>query len=122
MFDFLKRQKLQRQGYSCGKKRRESTSGEWAEILRTSTYVRALILAGFLCALSFLVRYVPGNSVFLQWGSGLNTAAMLTLLPLSLAHFRLNMRAEYSRNSRFLLVYGVILLQLTLLIAVWKVA
>ena len=121
MFDFLKRQKLQRQGYSCGKKRRESSTGEWAEILRTSPYVRALILAGFLSALGVLVRYLPGTSAFKILPTGLGMAAILALMPLSLAHFKLNHRREYDRNSRFLLVYGLILLHLALLMAVWKV-
>lgn len=122
MFDFLKRQKLQRQGYSCGKKRREGSTGEWAEILRTSPYIRGLIVAGFLCAIGVLVRYLPGGSAFEILPPGMGMAAMLALLPVSLAHLRLNLRREYDRNSRFLLVYGLILLHLALLMAVWKVA
>ena len=122
MFDFLKRQKLQRQGYSCGKKRRESTTGEWAEILRTSTYVRGLILASFFCALTTLTRYLPPEATIHMLPGKLGMAALLSLLLLSMAHFRLNLRAEYSRNSRFLLVYGIMLLHLALLAGVWKVA
>ena len=121
MFDFLKRQKLQRQGYSCGKKRRESSTGEWAEILRTSPYIRALILAGFLCALGVLVRYLPDTSTFKMLPAGMGTAAILALLPLSLAHFKLHHGSEFGRNSRCLLVYGTILVHLALLMAVWKV-
>lgn len=121
MFDFLKRQKLQRQGYSCGKKRREGTSGEWAEVLRTSTYVRGLILAAFLFALGMLTRYLPPEAAVHTLPQGLGMAAMLTLLLLSMAHFRLNLRPDYVRNSRFLLVYGLMLLHLALLAGVWKV-
>ena len=121
MFDFLKRQKLQRQGYSCGKKRRESSIGEWAEILRTSPYVRVLILAGFLCALGVLVGYLPDTSTFKMLPPGMGTAAILSLLPLSLAHFKLHYPSEFHRNSRCLLLYGLILLHLALLSGVWKV-
>jgi len=122
MLDFLKRQKLQRQGYSCGKKRREGTSGEWVEILRTSTYVRGLILAAFLCALGTLTRYLPQDAAVHALPHGLGMAALLTLLILSMAQFRINMRTDYVRNSRFLLVYGLMLLHLALLAGVWKVA
>jgi putative nucleotidyltransferase with HDIG domain len=122
MFDFLKRQKLQRQGYSCGKKRREGTCGEWVEILRTSTYVRGLILAAFLFALGTLTRYLPQEAAVHSLPHGLGMAAMLTLLILSMAQFRVNMRSDYARNSRFLLVYGIMLLHLALLAGVWKVA
>ncbi len=122
MFDFLKRQKLQRQGYSCGKKRRESSTGEWTEIFRTSPYIRALIIAGFLCALGVLVRYLPGGSAFQLMPPGMGMAALLALLPVSLAHLKLNHRREYNRNSSFLLIYGLMLLHLALLVAVWKVA
>lgn len=121
MFDFLKRQKLQRQGYSCGKKRREHNCCQWVEILRTSPYVRWLTVAAFLCALGVMVRYLPPESTFHTLPDGLGMAAMLVLLPVSLAHFKLNLGSEYTRNSRFLLVYGIILLHLALLMAVWKV-
>ncbi len=121
MFDFLKRQKLQRQGYSCGKKRREQNCSEWGEILRTSPYIRWVTLAGFIFALGVLVRYLPRGSTFQTLPPGMGMACMLALLPISLAHFMLNLRAEYRRNSRFLLVYGLILLQLVLLQGVWMV-
>ncbi len=122
MFDFLKRQKLQRRGYSCGKKRLEGTSGEWVDILRTSTYVRGLILAAFLCALGTLTRYLPQDAAVHSLPHGLGMAAMLTLLIMSMAQFRVQMRTDYARNSRFLLVYGLLLLHLALLAGVWKVA
>ena len=122
MFDFLKRQKLQRQGYSCGKKRREHSAGEWTSTLRTSPFIRWFTIAAFLCALGFMVRALPEDSTFQQLPTGMGMAVMLALLPLSLAHFWLNLRTEFPRNSRFLLIYGLMLLHLVLLTAVWKVA
>lgn len=121
MFDFLKRQKLQRKGYSCGKKRREHSSSEWTEVLRTSPWVRWLIVAGFLCALVVLVRYLNADSTFQRMRPGMGMACMVALLPVSLAHFRLNLRPAYDLNSRFFLVYGLILLHLVLLHGVWFV-
>ncbi|HWB01891.1 MAG TPA: HDIG domain-containing protein [Verrucomicrobiales bacterium] len=122
MFDFLKRQKLQRRGYSCGRKRREQNCSEWGEILRTSPYIRWLTLAAFLCALGILVKYLPAGSTFEMMPPGMGMACLLALLPLSLAHFKLNLRAEYDRNSRFFLVYALILVQLVLLQGVWVIS
>ena len=122
MLDFLKRQRLQRQGYSCGKKRREQNISEWGEILRTSPYIRWLTMAGFICALGVLVRYLPPGSAVQAMTPGMGMACLLALLPLSLAHFKLNLRTEYDRNSRFFLIYALILLQLVLLHGMWVVA
>lgn len=122
MFDFLKRHKLQRQGYSCGKKRREQHSSEWVETLRTSPFVRWFIVAAFLFAIGMLVRYLPEGSTFQQLQpTGMGMAAVLILLPVSFAHFKLNLRQDFDRNSRFFLVYGLILLHLALLQGVWVV-
>jgi cyclic-di-AMP phosphodiesterase PgpH len=121
MFDFFKRHKLQRQGYSCGRKRREHGSGEWVETLRTSPTIRWLIIVAFFCALGVMVRYVHGDSAFQLLPPGIGMAAMLVLLPVSLAHFRVYFQREYGCNSRVLLIYGLMLFQLALLLAVWKV-
>jgi putative nucleotidyltransferase with HDIG domain len=122
MLDFLKRQKLQRQGYSCGKKRRESNSSEWADTLRTSPAVRWFIVALFLFTLGILVRYLPEGAAFQELQpAGMGMVVLLVLLPVSLAHFKLNLRADYERNSRFILLYGIMLLHLTLLQGVWTV-
>ncbi len=122
MIDFLKRQKLQRQGYSCGKKRREQNESEWRELLRSSPYVRWLIVAAFICVLGFIVPYVGDNAGYQHMGEGMGIAAMLVLVPVSLAHLKLNLRQLWDRNSRMLLLFGLVLLQLGLLMGVWWVA
>ena len=112
MFDFFKRHRLQRQGYSCGRKRREKTSSEWMDTIRTSPFVRWLIVAAFLCALGVLARTFPDLSAFQMLGPGLGMITLLTVLALSLVHMRFNLPETWARNSRVLLVYGTVLLQL----------
>ena len=62
MWEFFKRQKLQRKGYSCGRKRREQNRSEWAEALSCSPYVRGLILAGFLSAIGLTLLGIAAGS------------------------------------------------------------
>ena len=114
MWDFLKRQKLQRKGYSCGKKRREQHTSEWVETLRCSPYVRGLILAVFLCGLGLLVRYVDANAAFLELGPGMGTGLLATVLLVAVVHLRVNLRESWNCNYRSLLVFSLVFLHLLL--------
>ncbi len=122
MFRLLKRQILQRQGYSCGRKRRENGGNEWTEVLRTSPFVRYLILAAFVCALGVLVKYLPPGSAVQALPQGMGIGLLLVLLPVSLAHVKLNTPETWSRSGRFLMTYGILLIHMALLLAVWTVA
>ena len=118
MWDFLKRQKLQRKGFSCGRKRREQNRSEWAEALAASPYVRGLILAGFLCALGVMVRYLDRSSVFQTLGPISASASLAAIMLLSMVHLRMHLTPSYECNGRFLLVFVALLLHLSLMHAV----
>ncbi len=116
MWDYLKRQQLQRKGLSCGKKRREQANSEWLETVRSSPYIRGLFITFFIAGLGALVRYLPPGSgfQFLQAGSGLATPLVLAVLVVSMVHLKVAEPATWCHNSRVLLVYFVILLQIGL--------
>lgn len=118
MWDFFKRQKLQRKGFSCGRKRREQNRSEWAQALAASPYIRGLILAGFLCALGGIVRYLDAQSVFQSLGPVSASATLAALILLSIVHLRMHLTPSYECNGRFLLIYLTLLLHLGLLHAV----
>lgn len=121
MFDFLKRQKLQRQGYSCGKKRREQNTCEWVETLRCSPWVRSLVVAAFLTGLSLLVRTLGQESTFHALSPGnvaMGWIVILCILAMAVVHLRTYLRQVYDENSRFLLVFMTLLLHLGLLYGV----
>ncbi len=118
MWDFFKRQKLQRKGFSCGRKRREQNRSEWAEALAASPYIRGLILAGFLCALGGMVRYLDVHSVFQTLGPVSASASLATVILLAIVHLRIHLTPSYECNGRFLLIFLTLLLHLGLLHAV----
>ncbi len=116
MWDYLKRQQLQRKGLSCGKKRREQTQSEWMETMRSSPFVRFFFLCLFLAGLGMLVRYLPPRSGFQQLQEqGMGTSLMLLLLVASTVHLAIAHPLTWRRNSHVLLVYMVVFVQLCLL-------
>ena len=116
MWDYLKRQQLQRKGLSCGKKRREQTQSEWMETLRSSPFVRSFFLCLFLAGLGMLVGYLPPRSGFQQLqDQGMGTSLMLLLLLASAVHLAVAQPLTWKRNSHVLLVYMVVFVQLCLL-------
>lgn len=116
MWDYLKRKQLKSKGLSCGKKRREQSQSEWLETARSSPYVRFLVLCFFVAGLGSLVRYLPQDSGFqyLQEQSMLGTPLLLAILVASAVHLKVEAPKLWERNSRVLLVYLVILIQLAL--------
>lgn len=115
MWDFFKRQKLQRKGFSCGRKRREQNRSEWAEALGCSPYVRGLIMAGFLCAVGVMVRYLGPGSVFQTLGPLTSSACLAAIILMAMVHLQVHLTGCYQSNGRFLLVFLVLLLQLGLM-------
>ena len=117
MWDYLKRQQLQRKGLSCGKKRREQSQSEWLETARSSPYVRFLFLTLFMAGMGALIRYLPADSGFqyLQSQSALGAPLLLGVLVAASMHLYIETPYTWNRNSRVLLVFLVILIQLGLL-------
>lgn len=118
MWDFFKRQQLQRKGYSCGKKRREQHHREWAKTLRCSPYVRALILAQFLCAIGLMVRALQADSLFYALGPSTAITSLAAVMVLAMVHLKLHLPESSRCNGRIALLFLVLLLQLGLLQAI----
>lgn len=116
MWDYLKRQQLQRKGLSCGKKRREQSQSEWLEILGSSPYIRFLLLSLFLAGMGTLVRYLPPHAGFhqLQGQMVMGTSMILLILMASAVHLAVTLPRIWEQNSRVLLVYLIVFLQLGL--------
>ena len=106
MFDFLKRGRLVRRGLASRKTRRRRPRSELARNLEYAPYVKALIFAVFAGGLAFLV--FSGQ----QPEPTKNFVIALLVLATAITQLWINQPRSFSRSSRILLVFGVILVQL----------
>src|SRR5437773_7306563 len=106
MFDFLKRGRLIRRGLASRKTRRRRTRNEFAESLEHAAYVKVFILAGFVAGLAFLI--FTGQ----QPEPTKNFVIALLFLAISVTQLWINQPKTFAQNSRVLLVFGIIFLQL----------
>src|SRR2546425_4267804 len=112
MFDFLKRSRLVRRGLASRKIRRRRTRNELLRSLEYSPYMRVFIFAGFVAGLAFLV--FSGQ----QPEPTKNFVIALLFFATALVQLWINQPSAFSQNSRVLLVFGIILLQLAVTKAV----
>jgi len=106
MFDFLKRNQLVRRGFASKKVRRRRTRNELLRALEHSPYVKALIFLSFSGILALLV--FTGQ----QQELAKNFVIALLLLVTAIIQLWINQPKTYAQNSRILLVFGVIFVQL----------
>src|SRR6266550_1911757 len=106
MFDFLKRNQLIRRGFASKKVRRRRTRNELLRSLEYSPYVKALIFLIFAGVLALLV--FSGQ----QPEPTKNFVIALLLLVTAIIQLWINQPKTYIQNSRILLVFGVIFVQL----------
>ena len=106
MFDFVKRGRLVRRGLASRKTRRRRPRSELARNLEYAPYVKALIFAVFAGGLAFLV--FSGQ----QPEPTKNFVIALLVLATAITQLWINQPRSFSRSSRILLVFGVILVQL----------
>ena len=106
MFDFLKRNQLVRRGFASKKVRRRRTRNELLRALEYSPYVKALIFLSFSGILALLV--FTGQ----QQELAKNFVIALLLLVTAIIQLWINQPKTYAQNSRILLVFGVIFVQL----------
>ena len=106
MFDFLKRSQLIRRGLASKKTRRRRTRNELVETLEYASWVKVLVLGGFVAGLGFLV--FSGQ----QPEPTKNFVIALLFLATALIQLWINQPQTFSRTSRILLVFGTILVQL----------
>ncbi|MCB1225673.1 MAG: HDIG domain-containing protein [Verrucomicrobiales bacterium] len=118
MFDSFRRAKLQREGLSCGRKRRKHQKGEITDWLRTNPAAAALLFAFFFIGVGFFMRLgtkvtdglvPPGLMIYTCAG------AVLTAMVI---HLRVVLRDLVTDNQRLTLVLGALLVHLGLVVMV----
>ena len=116
MFDNLKRLQLQRRGLSCGKVRRKHGDNEVARALRLSGWVKTLLFLVLGIALAVLAASGEGEAGTLYFLSPAATIVGLFVVYLAtIVHFFVNHPRNFLNNSRILLIFGSVALQLAAL-------
>ncbi len=114
MFDFLKRGQLVRRGLASKKTRRRRTRNELLFTLERSPSAKVFVIALFAAGLAFLVfsgQQSPMNRGLVVEPTK-NFVIALLFLATALVQLWINQPQTFSRTSRILLVFGIILLQL----------
>src|SRR6266571_7940307 len=106
MFDFLRRGRLVRRGLASKKTRRRRTRNELACSLESARYVKIIVLAAFIAGLAFLI--FSGQ----QPEPTKNFVIALLFFATAVTQLWINQPRTFSQNSRVLLVFGTIFLQL----------
>ncbi len=106
MFDFFKRGQLIRRGLASKKTRRRRTRNELLGSLERSVYLKVFIFAAFIGGLAFLV--FSGQ----QPEPTKNYVIALLFLATAIIQIWINQPKTFSQNSRILLVFGIIFIQL----------
>src|SRR5580704_17453471 len=106
MFDFLRRRRLLKRGLASKKTRRRRTRNELLRALESARYVKVIILAAFIAGLAFLI--FSGQ----QPEPTKNFVIALLFLAIAMTQLWINQPRTFSQNSRVLLVFGTILVQL----------
>src|SRR5438128_8984858 len=106
MFDFLKRGRLVRRGLATRKTRRRRLRNELMRYLEYAPHSKVLIFAVFAAGLAILV--FTGQ----QPEPTKNFVIALLVLATAITQLWINQPKSFSRSSRILLIFGVILVQL----------
>ena len=106
MFDFLRHNRLVRRGLASRKIRRRRARNELLRSLEGASSIKVLIFAGFTAGLAFLI--FSGQ----QPEPTKNFVIALLFLAIAMTQLWINQPKTFSQNSRVLLVFGVILVQL----------
>src|SRR5437667_2661685 len=107
MFDFLKRGRFVKRGLASRTKRRRGPQSELMRNLESSLYVKVFIFALFAGGLAFLV--FSGQ----QPEPTKNYVIALLVLATAITQLWINQPKSFEQNSRILLVFSVIFVQLT---------
>src|SRR5438034_8288192 len=109
MFDSVKRGRLIRRGLASRKTRRRRARSELKRNLEYSPYTKVVIFAVFVGGLAFLV--FSGQ----QPEPTKNFIIALLVLATAITQLWINQPKSFSRSSRILLIFGVILVQLAVI-------
>jgi putative nucleotidyltransferase with HDIG domain len=108
MFDFVRRNRLVRRGLASRKIRRRRPRHEWAATLESSLLVKTLIFGAFIAGLAFLI--FSGQ----QPEPTKNFVIAILFLAIAITQLWINQPKTFAQNSRVLLVFGTIFVQLAL--------
>src|SRR5207302_9212228 len=108
MFDFVKRNRLVRRGLASRKMRRRRPRHQWAATLESSALVKMSIFAAFITGLAFLI--FSGQ----QPEPTKNFVIAILFLAIAITQLWINQPNTFAQNSRVLLVFGTIFVQLAL--------
>src|SRR5213595_2718701 len=106
MFDFLRRRRLLRRGLASKKMRRRRTRNELLRALESARYVKVIVLAASVVGLAFLI--FSGQ----QPEPTKNFVIALLFFATAIVQLWINQPRTFSQNSRVLLVFGTIFVQL----------
>ena len=106
MLDFLRRRRLLQRGLASKKQRRRRTRNELLHILESARYVKVIILSAFIAGLAFLIfsgqQPEPTKSFVIA----------LLFFATAIAAMWINHPKTFAQNSRVLLTFGIIFVQL----------
>ncbi len=115
MIRSIKRLQLRRRGMACSKTRRKHGENELLQKLQTSAVVKVLIFAGFFFGVAGLIHLSRSAGTF----RGEDVIAASTIAGLiviaALLQFFANHPHSFAHSGRTLLVFGAMLLQLSLI-------
>jgi cyclic-di-AMP phosphodiesterase PgpH len=108
MFEFLKRSQLVKRGLASGKTRRRRTRNEFLQALEHAGYMKVVIFAAFIGGLALLIFSTDRIEVTKDF--------LVAVLFFGAAVLQLwvNQPKTFARSSRLTLVFGVLLLQLSI--------
>ena len=109
MFDFLKRGRLIKRGLASRKRRRRRSRNELMRNVECSSYVKVIIFALFAGGLAFLV--FSGQ----QAEPTKNYIIALLVLATAITQLWINQPKSFEQNSRILLVFSIIFVQLAVI-------
>jgi len=109
MFDFLKRGRLVKRGLASRKRRRRRSHSDLMRNLECSSYAKVFIFALFAGGLAFLV--FSGQ----QPEPTKNYIIALLVLATAITQLWINQPKSFEQNSRILLVFSVIFVQLAVI-------
>lgn len=108
--EFLARRRqnrLVKQGYACGKTRRRRTKSELLRSLETSWELRTVILLAFMAGLVGVIAIGGPEHIARKFLIG------FLILATAVTQLAINIPETFYKNSRVFLVFGLMLLQLT---------
>ena len=106
MFDFSKHKRLVRRGLASRKIRRRRARNDLLRRLECASYIKVFIFIGFTAGLAFLI--FSGQ----QPEPTKNFVIALLFLAIAMTQLWINQPSTFAQNSRVLLVFGTILVQL----------